>query len=803
MNTYKLRFGIVLAMAFVTGLLFAAVPGGSVNAATKTVCSSGCDYTTIQAAVTGATAGDTITVAAGTYNETVTVNKSVTITLADGVVVNGVTSCFDVTASNVTVNNTNPGGATCQPASASNGITVSAELSNIVIAGLDITGASGANGINFAGVVTGVALVDNKIHGLGGDGVYFGAQPAGTMDIHGNLFQSNTGLGINAGTFTVSAEYNSWGDYDGPAIATGGDGISASVDADPWTHVDVYMVSSGAPWTNQVLNGSTITYTVKANLKNVNAADFTLQYPANLTVADYLTQITLGGNFSSESTTFDGTGRTIYFKGLNQDTPGLVENGTSLTLFTVTFTASSTVVGASLDLYLAPATGGFGMPGAGSSVNVYAENLLDSTVNVILLPTLNSTDIDGYYLTTDAQAFHMAVTNTNGGTYTNSIFYDFTITDAAPTDITSLVCDFAGVSNLVTGLTRSGDNLTGRVGSGGVGGTGLSVAVGATNYTCTATFATAGTYPISVVMMDSAATPEYTLATLSGSPLVYTKPTVTSLDMAGPYQVSIPNTFTVTVTDPSGIPEPFELNFGLPETTTLVYNSTTYPCTGGTCVVPVALTAASNDFTFTVTFNSAFSSTSYVVKLYDSDWTPDRELATYTQTGVIAYANGSVTGTFSMQGRINRAGIPITLTGVLVGFGPYSGSTINLLSGNLSLSNVVADTYTLTTLQPRYLNVTETGWNFSGGGAALTSLELKGGNAVWRWRALETDPWTYDNTIDAADASAVGTDYGKSSGFTNVDSDVNFDGKVNIFDLAMVGGNYTLTSATAYASWTP
>ncbi|HBA91303.1 MAG TPA: hypothetical protein DCZ08_05935, partial [Anaerolineaceae bacterium] len=101
MNTYKLRFGIVLALAFVIGLLFAAVPGGSVSAATKTVCSSGCDYTTIQAAVTGATAGDTITVAAGTYNETVTVNKSLTITLADSVVVNGATSCFAISADNV------------------------------------------------------------------------------------------------------------------------------------------------------------------------------------------------------------------------------------------------------------------------------------------------------------------------------------------------------------------------------------------------------------------------------------------------------------------------------------------------------------------------------------------------------------------------------------------------------------------------------------------------------------------------------------------------------------------------------
>ena len=40
---------------------------GSVSAATKTVCSSGCDYTTIQSAITAASAADTISVGAGIY----------------------------------------------------------------------------------------------------------------------------------------------------------------------------------------------------------------------------------------------------------------------------------------------------------------------------------------------------------------------------------------------------------------------------------------------------------------------------------------------------------------------------------------------------------------------------------------------------------------------------------------------------------------------------------------------------------------------------------------------------------------
>lgn len=45
-------------------------------AATVTVCATGCDATTIQAAVNAANPGDTITVAAGTYTEVVSINKA-------------------------------------------------------------------------------------------------------------------------------------------------------------------------------------------------------------------------------------------------------------------------------------------------------------------------------------------------------------------------------------------------------------------------------------------------------------------------------------------------------------------------------------------------------------------------------------------------------------------------------------------------------------------------------------------------------------------------------------------------------
>lgn len=740
----------------------------------------------IQAALNSALPGTTLIIPEGSYQKTGAFNittNNLTIKLADGAVIQNNSPCFVVDADNVTVTTASISGGICRPTGNSHGIDVLAGSDGVTVAGLEIDGASqtAGNGIHFAGPVAGVAIVDNFIHGIKGDAVFFTNTPTGTVDIHGNLFQGNTGVGISnigTGAAPLDATYNSWGDYTGPAGANG-DGVSANVTFDPWTHAALTITSSGSPWVNQVVTGSNIAYTVYADLKNVNTADFTLSYPANLSIA--ITPIAKGGIFESETITHNASTRTINYLGANIGL-GEVEDGSALPLFTVTFTGGSLAVNSPLDLSLTPVTGGFGMPGASSSTNIYPAAIGDGLVTVIARPTLTSDDIDGYYLTGDVQTFNLAVNNANGGNFTASVVYDFTIQNAELADITSLSCNFTGTPMDVKAvLAQSGADLIGRVNLGFTMAPNFSETI-----PCTVNFAAPGSYSFNVVLVDSAPNPDFALATLTQSAVVYTKPTLSSTDLDGPYLVGIPQSFTVTVNDPSDIPAPIELTLTLPEGTILSYGGTTYPCTGGVCSVPVALAAAVNNFTFSVTFVAPFSG-SVTAKLWDTDWTPAvRELATASISSV-AYANFSITGTFSMQGRVTRAGIPVTLTGTTF-FSPYNASTINLLSGNFSLLNVVAETYTITTNKPRYLNVTAGLGKTVAVSASKTSLnpiELRGGNAKWD-----------DNVINESDASIIGANYGPL--FSNPDADVNFDGKVNIFDLALVGGNYTLTSEFAY-----
>ncbi len=159
----------------------------------------------------------------------------------------------------------------------------------------------------------------------------------------------------------------------------------------------------------------------------------------------------------------------------------------------------------------------------------------------------------------------------------------------------------------------------------------------------------------------------------------------------------------------------------------------------------------------------------------------------------------TVSGSFGLEGRSERGGIQITLEqGALYNDGPYHGETLDQLGVNLSFSNVMGDTYVITTAQPRCLNLTielNKSVNVSSS-YIMRPLKLRCGNAIWT-----------DNVIDISDAGVVGGQWGMTQADLEegetLNGDVNFDNIVNIRDLALVAGNYDLSSEAVYADWTP
>ena len=154
----------------------------------------------------------------------------------------------------------------------------------------------------------------------------------------------------------------------------------------------------------------------------------------------------------------------------------------------------------------------------------------------------------------------------------------------------------------------------------------------------------------------------------------------------------------------------------------------------------------------------------------------------------------TLSGSFDLQGRTNRSGIPVRLSvGQFVGQGPYNATTTNVSGNNLAFTNVAMDVYTVSTAQARYLNITPAmGKQIAllASGNVLPPLCLLGGNAVWT-----------NNEIDIFDVALVSGEIGKTS--FNADADINNDGKVDILDLALVAGNFGMTSTIAYADWLP
>jgi len=290
----------------------------------------------------------------------------------------------------------------------------------------------------------------------------------------------------------------------------------------------------------------------------------------------------------------------------------------------------------------------------------------------------------------------------------------------------------------------------------------------------------------------------YTNSMTDGSVKVIDLPSLTWTDGAGPYSAGYPHDFTLTVNNPlsGGTFSATEIAFNLPTGATVNYwDGDSYePLTGKITISPLNPDGIDKDFKFTITFTDSGEKT-VSVRLEDPSSVPvGYDLATLDKM-ISVGATYSVLGEISMQGRTFRGNVPVLLTKLdLPLYGPFPGTTVAQLGTNLTISNLPTGTYEFTTSQARYLNITATlDKQFAlGANHTLPALELKGGNVQ--------NAGSSQDKIDVDDASLIGTWYGQS---ITTDPDANFDGKVNILDLALVGGNFGLTSATAYASWTP
>jgi parallel beta-helix repeat protein len=186
-------------LMFIAILLLFLFPH-QVEAETLNVCPSGCEYSSIQAAVDASAAGDTITVASGTYTENVTIGKQLTLVGTDAIIDGGGSGIVVlVTAEGVEISGFTVQNSGATEADASIGVI---GVSSVYI--YDNIIRNNAIGVGLGGVTT--ALIEDNTFKNNYIGVGISHSP-----IDGTPSTANT---INGNQITDSIHSGIYGDQD-------------------------------------------------------------------------------------------------------------------------------------------------------------------------------------------------------------------------------------------------------------------------------------------------------------------------------------------------------------------------------------------------------------------------------------------------------------------------------------------------------------------------------------------------------------------------------------------------------------
>ena len=254
-RSHRISIAALIILTIVLGGVFSQgkFEFGSAKArmATITVCASGCDHTTIQAAVTAASSGDTINVGAGTYALASTVNVNVAnLTIAGASsattivqVAQAIGNAFNITAAGVTISDLQVQKTDVTGVHELIFINTGAnnfKLQNCLIQGPDPGSAWSVNGIvsramvTATGALTGIIIQNNTIKHLR-QPAYF--NPGTVASVLNNNVSGTRGWVVDGAKITFTG--NTWG----PPVNQGAD-IALLASCNPADYSNLVAIST-------------------------------------------------------------------------------------------------------------------------------------------------------------------------------------------------------------------------------------------------------------------------------------------------------------------------------------------------------------------------------------------------------------------------------------------------------------------------------------------------------------------------------------------------------------------------------